>query len=335
VVQTVAAILLWFVLNISIANVTKWTYVHGVVCGHDIVECSKYNFPLAVTVVHMLFCWLMCFVFLRYKGANIARPVLGVSKQVVSVVPLAGCVALSVGCGNLALQYIYPSFNQMLGSTTPLITVIMATACEGKRYNSWTWFSLVFICGGLVICSVEEVNFHILGFLASILATVLRAAKSIIQGQLLHASEMFDAVTLLYYMAPWAAALLMVLSLCVEGMKPITILLYGYASDFEGTRHVLSLLILGGLNACLLNILNFQVTAYTSAVTLNVLGNVKNCIGIGISVLIFRNRFRLEQAVGVAICLLGVSIYQKFGCVVQEKQLETGEATSLKAGIAV
>eukprot|EP00913_Durusdinium_trenchii_P035515 g33235.t1 len=42
------------------------------------------------------------------------------------------------------------------------------------------------------------------------------------------------------------------------------------------------LLVLSGLNACLLNIANFLVTSYTSPVTLQVLGNVKSCLSIAV-----------------------------------------------------
>ena len=53
--------------------------------------------------------------------------------------------------GNLSLKYIYPSFNQMIGASSPLITVLMASAM-GTRYNLWTWLSMPVICGGLCIC---------------------------------------------------------------------------------------------------------------------------------------------------------------------------------------
>merc|ERR1712032_355358 len=72
-------------------------------------------------------------------------------------------------------------------------------------------------------------------------------------------------------------------------------------------------LCLGGLNACLLNIANFLVTAYTSAITLQILGNVKACVGIMISVFIFGNELRFMQGLGVIVCLFGVHIYEKKG----------------------
>lgn len=302
----------WFVLNISIANVTKWTFLYGQICpGTLFGECEQFKFPLLVTVVHMLFCWGMCFIYLRYvRGTLHSGPQLGFEEQLRSIAPLAACVAGSFAAGNLSLKYIYPSFNQMLGSMTPLVTVIIAFTFQGKRYSSWTWFSIALICGGLLLCSVKEVNFHVLGVTCAILSTILRAAKSIVQGQLLTPEKKLDAVTLLYYMAPWSAAFLFIGSLSLEGTKPLMLLHHGSRNDVKGTCNVLMLLGLGGLNACLLNIANFQVTADTSAVMLNVLGNVKSCIGIGVSVLLFGNALTLGQIAGVAICLLGVYFYK-------------------------
>merc|ERR1712125_182472 len=81
----------------------------------------------------------------------------------------------------------------------------------------------------------------------------------------------------------------------------------------DGVANVCFLLIMGGLNACLLNVCNFLVTSYTSAVTLQVLGNVKSCLSIAVSVAIFRNALKVEQALGVVACLFGVWLYQKKG----------------------
>jgi drug/metabolite transporter (DMT)-like permease len=272
-----------------------------------------------VTVVHMMFSWGMCWFYLKFVRQTLDKgPQLSISQQASKIAPLAACVAGSFGASNVALKYIFPSFNQMLGSMTPLITVFIDSVFRGKRYNNWTWGSISFISGGLIVCGVKEVHFHFLGLSMAIIATVLRAVKSIIQSQLLTPEEKLDAVTLLYYMAPWAALFLFSMGICLEGSKPILLLYYGFEQDERAAANVFFLLVMGGLNACLLNITNFQVTADTSAVMLNVLGNVKNCIGIGVSVLIFGNPLLLEQAIGVAVCLVGVWFYQKYGSALKE-----------------
>jgi solute carrier family 35 protein E4 len=315
-VKVALTIAIWFILNITISNVTKWTYVYGKICVKEYFGCEQFRFPFMVTVVHMVFSWACCFIYLKYFRQSLKQgSQLDIAQQATKIAPLAACVAGSFGASNVALKYIYPSFNQMLGSMTPLITVCIAVSFQGKRYNTWTYGSIVFICGGLIVCGVKEVNFHVLGLSCAICATVLRAVKSIIQGQLL--TEKMDAVTLLYYMAPWAAVFLFAMGVCVEGLKPILLLRYGLMQDEKAAQTVIMLLILGGLNACFLNITNFQVTADTSAVMLNVLGNVKNCIGIIVSVLIFGNPLLIEQVFGVIVCLVGVYFYQKYGSTVK------------------
>mmetsp|Transcript_38493 Transcript_38493/g.78804 ORF Transcript_38493/g.78804 Transcript_38493/m.78804 type:complete len:130 (-) Transcript_38493:335-724(-) len=55
--------------------------------------------------------------------------------------------------GNLSLKYIYPSFNQMLGSMSPLITVLLAVVMQQKHFPLKTWLSMPVICVG---CSLQR-----------------------------------------------------------------------------------------------------------------------------------------------------------------------------------
>ena len=91
-------------------------------------------------VIHMIFSWMLCRVYLFHCGKGLQGEVkcpclqtmesmlllalhcctmagkhLGLMQQVKEIMPLSLCFALSVAMGNLSLKYIYPSFNQMLG----------------------------------------------------------------------------------------------------------------------------------------------------------------------------------------------------------------------------
>merc|ERR1719213_1423506 len=111
-------------------------------------------------------------------------------------------------------------------------------------------------------------------------------------------------------MAPHAATLVMFMAILTEGTEPLT-LLWQYQAT--GTARLNLLLVLSGLNACFLNISGFFVTRYTSAVTLQVLGSVKSCVGILISVAIFKNPMRIQQVIGMAVCISGVVLYERKG----------------------
>ncbi|CAE7613860.1 unnamed protein product [Symbiodinium sp. CCMP2456] len=315
--ETAAVVTSWFVLNIAIASSTKWIFVHGKICFQD-KGCTRYQFPVAITVIHMIFSWLLCRVYIFQFRGGLEGKSLGLAQQAREIMPLSLCFALSVAMGNLSLKYIYPSFNQMLGSMSPLITVLLAVVMQQKRFPLKTWLSMPVICVGLAVCSVKELNFNALGAFYASGATVLRAVKTLIQGRLLSTSHQMDSVALLYYMAPWAAMWLSLIMLVLEGGEPLFLLLAVLlAKNGEGggtgAGQVLFLLLLSGLNACLLNIANFLVTSYTSPVTLQVLGNVKSCLSIAVSVAIFRNSLTLGQALGVCTCLVGVWMYNQKG----------------------
>lgn len=345
--ETAAVVASWFVLNIAMASSTKWLFMYGRICedegllsgavaqaaavalefrgaGIDGIAaesketCQSFKFPLTITIIHMAFSWMMCYVHIFLVRGGLKGGFMSFRNQLEKIAPLAGCFAMSVAMGNVSLKYIFPSFNQMLGAMSPLITVLMAVMIQQKRYNAWTWGSMPIICGGLILCSAAEVNFDLVGAFFCAGATILRAAKSIMQGKLLTDSNKLDSVTLLFYMAPWAALLLFGLAIFSEGYAPIALLMSGLRGA-RGVSNVMFLLVLSGLNACLLNVSNFLVTSYTSPVTLQVLGNVKSCLSIGVSVLIFRNDMTWEQAVGVFICLFGVWVYNQYGGVVKTK----------------
>mmetsp|Transcript_46282 Transcript_46282/g.110132 ORF Transcript_46282/g.110132 Transcript_46282/m.110132 type:complete len:370 (+) Transcript_46282:127-1236(+) len=361
---TCTVIIAWFVANISLVNITKWLYMYGKVCtsigGKE--HCQTYEYPIAITCLHMVCSWLLCHIYLQYfaakdednerlhlltsatssmqssSGLRLGKG----SPRVVSqrkVFSLACCFALCVAMGNASLKYVYPSFNQMLGSMSPLITVLMSVVLTDKSYNWWTWFAMPIICGGLILCSAKEPNFNMLGTGLAVGAAVLRALKSVMQEKLLtDPSEKLDAVTLLYYMAPHAGLLLLVASLLFEGLGPLQLLVPfsrlasgaptpAAVGRVSGVPMLVLWLGLSGINACILNVVGNQVTKLTSAVMLQVLGNIKCCLGILISVAIFRNAMQPMQVVGIAVCLLGVWIYQIKGAVISKNE----SGPSLKA----
>lgn len=313
IVRTLAAVGSWFAFNISMGSLTKWTYLYGQVCFKDARGCVAYTFPLFITAVHMLVCWTICFVIIWRRKE--ARHVLSWSKQLAKIVPLAIVFSSSIAMGNLSLKYIYPSFNQMLASVSPLLTVLVSMTMQGKRYNSWTWISMPVICGGLLLCSFTEVNYNTLGTVFVFGATLLRAVKSVMQEKLLDPKERsFDSVTLLAYFSPWAGAFCLSMSLCFEGLAPVMLLLpSGESGAIAGVEVILFLLLMSGVNAAFLNLSANLLTSYVGAVMLQILGNVKACIAILVSVAIFRNPVTMEQVLGVTICLSGVFLYQQKG----------------------
>jgi len=316
----------WFVWNITIGTLTKWILLYGQVCMAE-GSCQKYSFPLATTAIHMAVSWVTCYVYIFHIRRSLGGRQLDGWARLRKVGPLAGLFAASVALGNLSLSYVYPSFKQMVGSGSPVVTVAMSVMATKTRFNRWTWASMPLICGGLWMCTAGEVNYSPFGFAYAVGSMVLRSAKSIVQAQLVGKEERIDPVTLLYYMSPLAGALVLFVSLLAEGPQPFALLAraaweyrpgagaQGADGEAEprGLPTLLLLLLASGFNACFLNLSGFLVTRRTSAVTLQVLGSLKSCLGIAFSVAVFQNELRPNQAWGIAVCLVGVWIYESKG----------------------
>merc|ERR1719487_30958 len=70
--ETALVVSLWFIFNISLANFTKWLYLYGEICLEGPEEkCVFYKFPLAITVVHMLFSWVVCYIQIYYVRKSV------------------------------------------------------------------------------------------------------------------------------------------------------------------------------------------------------------------------------------------------------------------------
>lgn len=69
------------------------------------------------------------------------------------------------------------------------------------------------------------------------------------------------------------------------------------------------MLLFNSILAYFVNLTNFLVTKYTSALTLQVLGNAKGVVAVIVSVLCFRNPVTVYSMLGYAITVGGVILY--------------------------
>mmetsp|Transcript_35241 Transcript_35241/g.74033 ORF Transcript_35241/g.74033 Transcript_35241/m.74033 type:complete len:301 (+) Transcript_35241:354-1256(+) len=289
------AVVCWFILNISIGNLNGWILKH-----HSL------SYPVMLTTVHMLCCWALSAISLLFFMRP-AEPQSASRSTIEKVQTLSYAFCASVACGNMALQYIFVSFAQMVTAASPLFTACLMFLMTGKRYSKLAYFSLLPMCGGVMLCTAGEINFNIVGFSLVIISTLLRGVKSIVQGKLLTApEERLDALTLLYHMSRSSVVPLGAYAAAFEYPAIHDPLLRGH-----GALRIWGLIFLSGFVSFFLNVCNFLVTKYTSAVALQVLGNVKVVLSIGVSLVIFGNPVTSWSVLGCVITLGGVAIYNQ------------------------
>lgn len=281
----------WYASNIGVLLLNKY-----------LLTSAGFRSPVFLTLCHMLSC--VCLGALLSLSRIIPAKQLKSRLQFVKICSLASIFCLSVVCGNISLEYIPVSFNQAIGSTTPVFTALFAFAFQGARESPFAYAALIPVVGGIVIASGGEPLFHIVGFTACVLAAAGRALKSVVQSMLMtDPSEKLDAMSLLLYMSAVSTVLLAPVALYLE---PDCI---QEVWQLSSNSAFITCLLLNSLMAYLVNLTNFLVTKYTSPLTLQVLGNAKGVVAAIISVMVFANPVTWTGIIGYATTMLGVVLY--------------------------
>jgi len=274
----------------TIANLNKWIF-----------HRYHFRYPALLTGLHMVACYALCSVTLRLRAGPPPRPLSLKTRR--AVLRLSVVFVVSVAAGNAALGFIHVSFAQAIGATAPLWTVVLSVVLTQRSYPPLVYVSLLLICLGMILTTRGEVNFHPIGFALVLLATLTRALKSIMQGLALSSVEdRLDSIELLYHMS-WRSALWLG-AWCL-------LLERGALHDptLSSSVALWMYIVASALVSFFLNVAQFAVTKATSAVTLQVLGNIKVVLLIVLSVAIFGNEVSAMAASGCAICLSGVVLY--------------------------
>lgn len=290
--MTITVIVCWYASNTGLLILNKWLL-------------SSYGFrrPVFLTLCHMLACTAMGSLSTAV-GIVTPQPMRS-PEQFRKIAALATVFCLSVVLGNVGLRFIPLSFSQAIGATTPVFTAVLAVVMMRKYEAPMVYFALLPVVIGIVIATGAEPSFNMMGFTAVVIATAMRALKSVLQGILLSdASEKMDSMNLLRCMAPIACVCLLP---AVVILEPSVI---SEALDKAGTKpNFVALLAFNSFLAYFTNLTNFLVTRYTSALTLQVLGNAKGVFTTVLSIAIFQNPYTAASATGYIITVAGVACY--------------------------
>eukprot|EP00029_Vermamoeba_vermiformis_P009878 TRINITY_DN5075_c0_g1_i2.p1 TRINITY_DN5075_c0_g1~~TRINITY_DN5075_c0_g1_i2.p1 ORF type:complete len:341 (+),score=60.68 TRINITY_DN5075_c0_g1_i2:96-1118(+) len=294
--RTAVLIIFWFIFNIMTVILNKYIF-----------QTLSWVFPIALTVVHMITCTIGAILILRVlQWKTIPFIQLDWQKYSRGAVPLAVLFCTNIVLGNVSLRWVPVSFMQTVKSSVPFFTVVLERMFfwEGGDIDRRVDLSLVPIVGGVAMASYYEVNFNWTGFLAALVASVITALMAIMSSRLLRTK--MDGVNLLYYMSPLSIVMLTPFVFTGE-WEEIT-------ADWilrENGSFLLTILIISGAGAFMLNISQFLLIKNTSALTFTVAGNCKVVINIALSVMIFRNQVTFLNGFGCILTVLGASYYQQ------------------------
>lgn len=250
-----------------------------------------------------------------------------------TIVPNGISTGLDIGFSIFSLRFITLSFYTMCKATSPLFLLFFAILW-GLERMSWPLAGVVAtIWPGLVLLVWGETQFDKNGFILVMSASAMSGLRwTYTQVQLQgrgtsgthgHSGSTGGPVEVLCQLTPIAACTVGLLSLCVERLW-VTLPESPYFDTLEHCLISLCIMVGGGIIAFLMVWTEFQVIAFTSALTLMVAGTFKEIVTVGAGVLCFGDSFTAINAVGLTVVFSGVVLYNWY----KYQKLKNGELVS-------
>eukprot|EP01111_Echinosteliopsis_oligospora_P010072 TRINITY_DN3071_c0_g1_i2.p1 TRINITY_DN3071_c0_g1~~TRINITY_DN3071_c0_g1_i2.p1 ORF type:complete len:408 (+),score=97.90 TRINITY_DN3071_c0_g1_i2:172-1395(+) len=286
--KKITSLLVWFLFNSLTLILNK-----------SLFSTIGFHYPLTLTAVHMLSCFVMAFGIIKVLGL-VPQKTLSRDEIITKILPLSFVFCANIVFGNFSIRFIPISFMQTVKSSVPVFTVILNYLILGKKSTKQVLLALIPVVGGVALASITEVNFVMSGFICAIMGSILTAMQAV----MLHSSAVrLDAVNLIMYTSPISLAFLILPVLYFE-MPLIT-------TEWEGYGQLMPAcwLIISGMVAFALNYASFIVSGVLTALTMTVAGNFKAVINIVASVLVFGNKIGLVNWAGCMVAVAGVMWY--------------------------
>ena len=263
-----------------------------------------FKFPFFLTMWHMIFATVVTQVLSRTTTMlpAVRENRITYNEHMRKFIPMSLLFAISLVLGNSAYKYISVAYIQMLKSSSPVIVLLLAI-CAGREKPSL--IQLLITCTislGVILSSVGELKFNLLGFIIQFSAVFCECSRSLIMDLLL-ANKKIDSLSMLYYMAPFSSVTLAVGFVYME------------LQQFLQTNFTPNLLVALFLNGCLsfsLNIAVIMLVSNASVVVMSACGPLKDILLVVLSVLFFRTHVSSLQIVGFCISLFGMYLFREY-----------------------
>ena len=263
-----------------------------------------FKFPFFLTMWHMIFATLVTQVLSRTTTMLPAVKENRVSSNeyLRKFIPMSLLYAISLVLGNSAYKFISVAYIQMLKSSSPVIVLLLAI-CAGREKPSLVQLLITFtISLGVILASVGELKFNLLGFIIQFSAVFCECSRCLIMDLLL-ANKKIDSLSMLYYMAPFSSLTLAIGFLYMESTQLL---------EAKFTPNLLVALFLNGCLSFSLNIAVIMVINNASVIVMSACGPLKDILLVVLSVLFFRTEVSSLQVVGFGISLFGMYLFREY-----------------------
>ena len=263
-----------------------------------------FKFPFFLTMWHMIFATIVTQVLSRTTTMLQAVKENRVSSNefLRKFTPMSLLYAISLVLGNSAYKFISVAFIQMLKSSTPVIVLLLSFFAGREKPSLLQLLITSIISLGVVLSTVGELKFNMVGFVIQFSAVCCECSRSLIMDLLL-ANKKIDSLSMLYYMAPLSSVTLAVGFLYMELPQFL---------EFDFTLNLLVALFLNGCLSFSLNIAVIMLVSNASVIVMSACGPLKDMLLVILSILFFKTHVSSIQIVGFSISLLGMYLFREY-----------------------
>ncbi|KAI8073121.1 triose-phosphate transporter family-domain-containing protein [Gongronella butleri] len=301
----------YFVLNLSLTLYNK-------------AILNGFSYPWSLTAIHTLCGSVGC--YLLYILGFFTPAKLNDNENMVMLM-FSVLYTINIAISNVSLNLVSVAFHQVIRAMTPVFTVAISIFALQKTYSRMIYLSLVPVVAGVAFATIGEYDYTILGFLLTVLGTLLAAVKTIVTNRVQVGRLKLHPLDLLLRMSPLAFIQCVFYSYTTGELQRVR--------DFCSENMTMSLaggLAVNGAIAFALNIVSFTANKKTSALTMTVAGNVKQVLSIILAVMIFKLNINMTNAFGIALTLLGGAWYGNVELSEKAKANASILPTSLSSG---
>mmetsp|Transcript_116895 Transcript_116895/g.202912 ORF Transcript_116895/g.202912 Transcript_116895/m.202912 type:complete len:418 (-) Transcript_116895:21-1274(-) len=220
-----------------------------------------------------------------------------------NIFPVASLQGASLALGNSAYLYISLAYIQMVKSTTSVFVYMFSIMLALERGTYSATIAVVMVVAGLVMMSVGEMTFTLIGFVIQSSGTLCDALRLVLTKIILSSSHAvhLDPMSVLYYSAP---------TMCLFLTVPM--LLW----DFPGMLikdvwDIKFVLLANALTAFGLNVTSMFFIKRSGPTTYALTGVVKDIALILLSCFAFGHPKKTVQLAGFVLSIAGFQLYNK------------------------
>ncbi|EGD72605.1 T-cell receptor beta chain ANA 11 [Salpingoeca rosetta] len=258
--------------------------------------------PITVTMAQLLMVNICLPFFLPSKMPRLSRK--DWTSWVIPLTVLKIVVSLS---SQISILKVPVAYAHTVKGMMPIFTVFLSKVFLNQHHPLLAYISLIPIISGVVIASVTELQFDLLGLISALVATFTFAIQNIFSKKVMKKGVHHISILLLVSQSAFVA--LLPYWLWNEG----TDILFGdtFTSLGDQAFVVLYEMALCGLCSAIQTIAAFTFLSYVTPVTYSVANVAKRIVIIVASMLFFQNPATPANIAGIAISICGIALYNK------------------------